>query len=193
MNITDMRLSAMVILCVAAATTVVACGSVDGGDAGDLASEELVAEAADEVFSCGWSTGTADAARSTLYWNAESVGDTYSALFCPRFVVEFTQYDDLVVSWNDQTVTESDCERMRLIYTGYTYSGGAWIDKGTFHGHGNWDLGQCFLVPDTGYSHLVLGSGTKYRIAASAYEQSCTDTCYLDFKRVKVESVDALP
>ncbi|WP_437967147.1 hypothetical protein WMF04_47650 [Sorangium sp. So ce260] len=189
--------AAMFLLCVAAAPTVVACGSADGSDEIDPGAEELVGEGADEVFSCSWSTVTADATKSTLHWKALSLGDTYSPGLCPRYVVEFTQKDLLGVSWDHAIGSEAECEQLHLIYTGYTYSGGTWINKGSFHGHGEWSsgapFGGCYLVADTGYSHVNLGSGTKYRIAAAAYDQNCTDTCYYDFKRVVVESYPTIP
>lgn len=184
--------AAMILLCVAAAPTVVACGSADGSDESYPGAEELVGEGADEVFSCGWSTGTADATRSTLHWDAHSVGDTYSEFLCPRFVVEFTQKDAFDVGWDHAAATEEECEGLRLHYTKYTYSGGTWTDNGTFHGHGQWSSGgfgaPCSVVADTGYSHVNFGSGTKYRIAVASYAENCTDTCYYDFKRVFAKS-----
>ncbi|WP_437295527.1 hypothetical protein [Sorangium sp. So ce426] len=188
MKVIGKRFAAMFILCAAAASTIVACGSVDGSDGSDPASAELVGDAADEVFSCGWSTITADATKTTLEWTAQSAGDTYSAPICARFVVEFTQHDDLYVKWNDEITTQSACERMRLVFTGYTYSGGSWTNEGTVHAHGSWAGVSCNAVLDTGSSSISFGSGTKYRIAAAAYAESCTDTCYYDYKRVSVES-----
>ncbi|WP_437588511.1 hypothetical protein [Sorangium sp. So ce1000] len=188
MNLIGKHFAAMFILCATAAPTIVACGSVDGSDGSDPESAELVGEAADEVFSCGWSAVDADATKSTFHWTAQSFGDTYSPGLCPRFVVEFTQKDQLTVGWNDSILTQTDCQRMHLVYTGYTYSGGTWVNKGTFHGHGVGGSSFCGIEADTGYSHPDFGSGTKYRVAVAAYEESCTDTCYYDFKRVAVES-----
>lgn len=195
-------------LCVLASFTAIGCGAAD--PASDLEEvSEATAESAPEetgrsessliIPICDPTAITADVTQSTPPGNCEiveskSLGDSYAELFCSPYVVEFTyKPTDIIVEWDHAPWSQAECEAMRANYTLYTFNGLAWTANGSAGYHGVWctgsfcGTGTCNPALNTGSVEPVPGNGTKWRVAATAFAKNCTDTCYNDFKRLKVK------
>jgi hypothetical protein len=181
--------------------TTLACGEL--GDDADHADVGPVAPLQQDsiILGCNPATINADASFSTAPANcqvnsARSLNDIYAEIFCAPYVVEYT-YRPLHfgAAWDHLPWSQAECEALRTNISAYTFNNGTWTTNGTATLHGVWcdpnvnDFcpEQCAAEFDSGNVLPTLGTGTKWRVAASAYATNCGgSSCYRDYKRVVV-------
>jgi hypothetical protein len=188
--------------------TAVGCGAADPASDREEVSEAAAQSEPEEtgrsessliiIPTCDPTAITADSTQSTPPGNcgvvqSTSLGDIYAEVFCNPYVVEFTyKPTDIAAGWDHAPWSQAECEAMRANYTLYTFNGSSWTTNGTAGYHGVWCTGDfcgtgvCNVVLNSGSVEPVPSNGTKWRVAATAFAKNCTDTCYNDFKRVKV-------
>lgn len=129
---------------------------------------------------------------------AVSPGDLYVESGCKPYVVEFGyKPKHLSAGFDHGAWSRDECLDTRSEVTVYTFANGIWSSNGTGTFHGSWSDGggqfptDCNPVLDFGSSMPKPGTGTKWRVAVTAYAKACGinvvgDSCYTDYKRAFV-------